>query len=277
MGSVLSSVKLVGVNMFLGEVSWSKHLGVALLEARLREEDLDPADVVFKVSAMKLVKSSNRAVDLFISFAAFSKDKNNGFIGHKHKAVLARWHVDIGDSQQRVMETVEPSTVLVESFLAQKVLETTGGLMFVGEDLSSDRRLAVMRIEPHAQTDIGKYFHNLHEATSEFETFKVSSDRCRSSDAVSVCSPISVGKSVFPQEEVLFTLSSSFSASSIDGTSRAEVLGDDSVLLKYLNPNIVVVVSKAFPSNSSSSLVDSPDASIVVTVLDGVSAKIIQR
>lgn len=64
-------------------------------------------------------------------------------------------------------------------------------------------------------------------------------------------------------------------------TSRAYVLGDKSLLLKYLNPNLVVVVSECFGEiigktvNSTSA--EEGESHLVVSVLDTVSGRVVYR
>ena len=67
-------------------------------------------------------------------------------------------------------------------------------------------------------------------------------------------------------------------------TSRAYVLGDKSLLLKYLNPNLVVVVTECFESQPSAgegavevSEEDTGVAHLVVSALDTVTGRVIYR
>ena len=66
--------------------------------------------------------------------------------------------------------------------------------------------------------------------------------------------------------------------------SRAYVLGDKSLLLKYLNPNLVILVSESFVGmtdtsvNASEASPGDGDAShLVVSVVDTVSGRIVYR
>ena len=73
-------------------------------------------------------------------------------------------------------------------------------------------------------------------------------------------------------------------ASTPDMSRRAEVLGDDSVLVRYLNPNLLAVVSVSVgdfdtstSEKNSDSILEDMTSMAFLTLVDGVSGRIVYR
>ena len=103
--------------------------------------------------------------------------------------------------------------------------------------------------EALAASENGLYVHHLDKSTGAFEALLVRKDRSAGHESDSF-KLVTVGTTLFdPKQEKIINVVYPRRGEVIQ--SPTTVLGDDALLLKYLNPNLIVVVSEATPEFSS--------------------------
>merc|ERR1711871_168925 len=267
--TLLSQVKVVGVDLFLGKISWTYQLGHQLIVDEIRSKGFEHQSFQFKISSAKIVVDDESKLSVYLSLEAKSKSL-------AAYAVLARWTVDSGaceflsSAQGQCHRLKDPEEVRVEKILVSQMSTSAqkDQLVYIGESLEDGGLKVVTAAAPGSHLD-DHYFYRLDKLKGEFLTFKMSNSSCSTSlSGGELCEPSLVGSFVFPANEQVVSEMRGHVPSSIPGVSRAEVLGDDSVLMKYTNPNSVVVVSKIDVDG---------ECFAVITIVDGVSAKVIHR
>jgi hypothetical protein len=153
--------------------------------------------------------------------------------------------------------------------------DPTQQFMFAGVLPSGERHVVFTSVHARAK-QIDRYLHHIDEETGVLQTARVTADchnaanyiRCR-------CEPVASVSMKQDHEQIVAIIS----PNARDPLhSRAYVLGDDSLLLKYTNPNVraVVTASEAVGSGAGAGEQER-DSLIHVTVVDTVSGKVLFR
>jgi len=116
---------------------------------------------------------------------------------------------------------------------------------------------------------IGKYIHYFDKSTGIFQTFTIDS---KIDTTTYSCKPLA-SLAFSPEIEQVLSVTYPTLIDTID--KRFTVLGDDSILLKYLNPHIALIITETKIMTEEKS--SNQTSILYATVIDTVSAKIIYR
>merc|ERR1719353_190696 len=88
--AVLSHVKVIGLDLFLGDVAWSMQLSPGPMVDKLISKGIDPTTLEFKTIDMKIVRIEDSKLSVYISMMARSKSSRIPV----QYSVFAQWLVD---------------------------------------------------------------------------------------------------------------------------------------------------------------------------------------
>lgn len=144
-------------------------------------------------------------------------------------------------------------------------------LLLQKPDIASNT--ALVTVYPASKEDssteiIGKFLHHFDVVAGVFQTFVIDS---KIDETTFYCKPLA-SLAFVPEVEKILSVTYPTLGDSID--SRFTILGDDSILLKYLNPHIALILTATNINDKSSS---NETSTLYATVVDTISAKVIYR
>ena len=295
--TLISSLKIKGIDLYKGKYLWDIYFNYASLLKSLPSRYLS-RNYNFRLDHYKIVKSqqSNVLFNIFIIFSIYDRDT---FV----VSVISHWQVDLQSirslhNNKTILDIIHPIGISIENYHIKELkLSKSDSFFFIVQDLKYSNTLVLLPmpiIDKSSKSNF--YFSLFDEQNGEFESFLLPTlANCANSNSsylnyssliksgslseLQYCTISSLASSIFVNNEMNalnFLSNVQYSSNNLDivsGFKRAEVLGDDSILLKYINPGIKLIISKSFAPNNSSNY----EAIVVITLIDAVSAKIIAR
>lgn len=245
-----ANIRVSAIDLITGEVIWS-----------VEPSQLPSNEKISIARLLKVGKSNN-------NFLLLSTELGNTYF-YKidtpiHEGSLTPHKIISMTSQQ---STANP---VVSIFTLDKT--SNRYLLLQKPDLISN--IATITIYPAPKESssaivIGKYLHYFDKSMGIFQTFSVDSKI----DATSYsCKPLA-SLAFSPEIEKVLSVTYPTLMETVD--KRFTVLGDDSILLKYLNPHIALVITETKIINDEKS--SNQTSTLYATVIDTVSAKVIYR
>jgi len=278
-------LKIKGIDIYKGKYLWDIYFNYTSLLKSLPSKYLSHK-YNFRLDHYKIVKSQQSNI-LFNVFIIFSIHDRDTFV----VSVISHWQVELQSIHHKTIFNIHPIGISIENYRIKELKFSKSDLFFfIVQDLKFSNTLVLL---PNTDKS-GKsnfYFSLFDEQNGEFESFLLptlagcsksslnysSLIKSGSLSELQYCTISSLASSIFNEMNALNFLSNiQYSSNNLDivsGFKRAEVLGDDSILLKYINPGIKLIISKSFTVNNSSNY----EAIVIITLIDAVSAKIIAR
>ena len=260
-----AGIKVVGLNQVHGEVQWTFEpqftamqdylpldtiyrkngnaelvYDVKLLVTRPHAQGKAPAEVALLIS----VTSGGKSMTFFYTLDAHTGKTTNESCGPS--SVLHKYVNDVFAAPKPLSTSIE-NAYLLNSMSDTEVVVYNAG---------------------NAKPDEAVHYHSLDESTGVLRTYRMSAE-CKSTGAFTTCASTSLASVVFAadHESVVATTVPSIHDKLY---SKVVVMGDDSLLLKYINPYMRVVVTARKSAGDNLSL-------LTVNIVDTVSAKIVYR
>lgn len=158
------------------------------------------------------------------------------------------WRCVDGLKGRIISESTIPTTSTVSQIIpvhghshASGGCKQNAALIFQDNSIAFAPTSAKAIIETSISTDVGMYTHTIDKDTGVFRSMKLSADSSKAGLSGKV---ETVGETVFdPNVEKIINIA--YPQRNEVVQSPATILGDDSLLLKYLNPHLCVVVTEA--------------------------------
>lgn len=261
-----AGIKVVGINQVQGEVQWT-------FEPRMSDfVEFFPIEAIYPMNSYHPLQFNVKLLRMHTMATS-----------NKPAAVAALVSIQVGNEAVTLVYTLDPHTgqstsetsgpvitipkYVDEVFAAPKPLSTSNDHAYI---LCTDAHDEVILLNPQTSVSASTqpiYYHTLADGLMESRRLLAN---CSTSSGVSICSSVQVGSAVFsPQQERLVASASP----PLDDTlySKVVVMGDDSLLLKYINPHLRVVVT------IRRAVSDEDFTLLTVNAIDTVSAKIVYR
>lgn len=287
LASVSGHLVVLGLDAMTGDVLWT-------VEPASDSEDLAAlaSDTRTRLVATRRAVGISSAV---VSLVLSSDLSNNTYCWQIDAATGAA----VGGTQGVIIDTKHrislPSAVLADAKLVS-LLQHEQAMIMIIQDLNGNKHIvdfpsltAKQCLSPPSTSSSSEDFFVHFLSEDGFTSLKASPGAGDDSDAYRL-SPVS--STLFPATEAVVAVAYPSASDAIH--SKSSVLGDDSVLLKYLNPNIVLFATvhpaqAASPYFSPSAPSSSPDndsspspspaplSTLTLTLLDTLSGKTVQK
>lgn len=255
-----AAIKIVAVELVHGDIVWTFEPLIASLKDKLPTQALYSVKGSEKVYySVKLLKSKSTTcaqltdIILLASIRVGSKTYNL-------KYTLDAYNGNI------IHEDINEGKVFIDEILSTR----DGSHFMLGTNVEKDEEPLVSTLStPTSSNSITKkFFYKVDEERGILNSFQIDTKTCQ--NTTDWCKSFPVASMAFnPENERI--IATSYAVQDDKIISNVVIMGDDSLLLKYINPNLIVIITQSDAKD------DSGYSTIHVNIVDSISAKVIYR
>ncbi len=255
-----AGIKIVAVELVHGDTIWTFEPLIASLKDKIPVQALqtlqDSENVYYSV---KLLKSKSKTCTQLIDITLLINVRIDT------KTYDLKYTVDAMNGNV-IDEELKIGKVFVDEILSTR----EGSHFMLGTNIERDEGPLVSILSNGISSDnlIKEYFYKVDEELGLLNSFFIDIKSCQNSTGW--CKSFPVASMAFnPENERI--IATTYAGQDDKIVSNVVIMGDDSLLLKYINPNLIVIITQSDAKD------DSGYSTIHVNIVDSVSAKVIYR